>query len=227
MSETPLVNPTPATPAARPAAEALLPGWYGKLPHLGDFASRRLPETFVSGWDAWLRHALASSREALGPRWLQGYLVAPIVRFWLPPGLLDETSWTGLLMPSIDRVGRHFPLTVAQPGVALAQAQAAPGWFEALDAAMRRALDVSFTVEDLEQALAQAVRSAPLPAPAPGGPGSEGAGPWGPWDGAAVLAQAAPPGSHWWFARAGGELRCRFDALPPAVAVTELLGACA
>ena len=85
MSETPLVIPTPA---ARPAAEAPPPGWYGKLPHLGDFASRRLPEAFVSGWDAWLRHALASSREALGPRWLQGYLVAPIVRFWLPPGLL-------------------------------------------------------------------------------------------------------------------------------------------
>jgi type VI secretion system protein ImpM len=221
MSETPLVNPTPAAPAARPGAEALLPGWYGKLPHLGDFASRRLPEAFVSGWDAWLRHALANSREALGPRWLQGYLVAPIVRFWLPPGLLGESAWAGLLMPSIDRVGRHFPLTVAQPGVALAQAQAAPGWFEALDAAMRRALDVSFTVDDLERALAQAVRDAPLPADTPGAPGGEGGWPW------AEAGAAAPTGSLWWFARAGGELRCRFDALPPAMAGAELLGACA
>ena len=219
MSETPVTTLTPGIPAP----VALLPGWYGKLPHLGDFASRRLPEAFIGGWDAWLRHALAHSREALGPRWLQGYLVAPIVRFWLAPGLLGDTSWTGLLMPSIDRVGRHFPLAVAQPDVALARAQAASGWFEALDAAMRRALDVDFTVEDLEQALAQAVRDAPLPAEAPGGSsGGEGAGSWGAWDGAAVTS-----GSHWWFQRAGGELRCRFDALPPAVAVAELLGACA
>jgi type VI secretion system protein ImpM len=200
----------------------LLPGWYGKLPHLGDFASRRLPEAFIAGWDAWLGQALAASREALGPRWLQGYLVAPIVRFWLAPGLLGAPSWTGLVMPSIDRVGRHFPLAVAQPDVPLARAQAAPGWFAALDAAMRRALDVAFTVEDLEQALSQAVQGAPLPAHAPGD--EDGVHRRGEGEGADAEAGV---GSLWWFPSAGGELRCRFDALPPAVALTGLLGACA
>lgn len=215
MSETLVTSlQAEAGPAASPVR---LPGWYGKLPHLGDFASRRLPEGFIAGWDAWLRDALSASRQALGPRWLQGYLVAPIVRFWLAPGLLGAGSWTGLVMPSIDRVGRHFPLTVALPDVPLSAAQAAPGWFAALDAAMRRVLDVAFTVEDLEHALAQAVRQVPLPLEAQT-PDGEGASSHG----------EAATGSLWWFPSAGGgELRCRFDALPPAAALTGLLGACA
>ncbi|MDZ5461490.1 type VI secretion system-associated protein TagF [Azohydromonas lata] len=207
MSQTPV---TTLTPAMAPTPAALLPGWYGKLPHLGDFASRRLPDAFIVGWDAWLGQALAVSRQALGGRWLAGYLVAPIVRFWLAPGLLGAGAWAGLVMPSVDRVGRHFPLTVAQAGVPLAQAQAAPGWFAALDAAMRLALDVDFTVDDLERTLAQAVRHSPLPAPA----------------GEAAAPEAAA-GSLWWFPSAGGELRCHFDALPPVQALSGLLGACA
>ncbi|WP_157267827.1 type VI secretion system-associated protein TagF [Azohydromonas aeria] len=196
MSETALTSSSP-----------LPPGWWGKLPALGDFASRRLPDAFIAGWDEWLRHGLNASREALGPRWLEGYLVAPIVRFWLAPGLLGATSWTGLVMPSLDRVGRHYPLTVARPGLALGQARALPRWFEALDAAMRQVLDLRFTVDDLERVLAEAVDGAEWPAPA-----SE---------------EDAERGSVWWFSRAGGELRCRFDGLPPAAAFTALLGACA
>lgn len=203
---------TTPTPAPGPAPAVLPPGWYGKLPHLGDFASRRLPGEFIAGWDAWLGQALATSREALGARWLPGYLVAPIVRFWLAPGLLGPVAWAGLVMPSVDRVGRHFPLTVAQPGVPLAQAQAAQGWFTSLDAAMRLALDLDFTVDDLERELAQAVRQAPLPLVGAGGE--------------AAAAETAA-GSLWWFQSAGGELRCRFDGLPPVQALTGLLGACA
>ena len=61
------------------------PGWFGKLPHLGDFASRRLPPSFVRPWDRWLQRGLASARSELGERWLDLYLVAPILRFWLAP----------------------------------------------------------------------------------------------------------------------------------------------
>ncbi|NML13621.1 type VI secretion system-associated protein TagF [Azohydromonas caseinilytica] len=200
MSETP-VTETPATEN--------LAGWYGKLPHLGDFASRRLPGSFIAGWDEWLRHGLASAREALGPRWLDGYLVAPIVRFWVAPGLLGASSWAGLLMPSVDRVGRHFPLTVAQPGPTLAQAQAAPGWFDALDAAARRVLDLDFTVDDFERALAEAVQGRALP-----------------WLESAPAQPEGETGSVWWFSQDGAELRGRFEKLPPAAAFTRFLEAC-
>ena len=33
-------------------------GWYGKLPASGDFATRRLPPSFIEPWDAWLNAML-------------------------------------------------------------------------------------------------------------------------------------------------------------------------
>ena len=126
---------------------ASVPGWFGKLPNLGDFASRRLPEGFVHRWDSWLQRGMAEARDDLTQDWLAGYLVAPIHRFWLAPGLLGAAGWAGLLMPSVDRVGRHFPLTLAQP-------LAARDWYAALDTVARQVLDVNFTVDDLEHGLA-------------------------------------------------------------------------
>lgn len=133
----------------------MTPGWFGKMPSLGDFTSRRLPDEFVHCWDGWLQLALAGARDALGEEdWPARYLVAPIRRFWLAPGIVGDTAWAGLLMPSIDRVGRHFPLTVAAPAGSLAAALAARAWFDALDRAARQVLDVAFTVDDFEQQLA-------------------------------------------------------------------------
>jgi len=57
-------------------AVAVLPGWYGKLPALGDFASRRLPPVFVEPWDRWLATGLSAWRDA-DPGWLEAYLGAP------------------------------------------------------------------------------------------------------------------------------------------------------
>lgn len=88
-------------------------GWYGKTASLGDFASRRLPPSFISPWDAWLQHAMTASRRRLGAAWLDAYLGCPLWRFVLFPGVCGTTTWTGVLMPSVDRVGRYFPFTIA------------------------------------------------------------------------------------------------------------------
>jgi type VI secretion system protein ImpM len=92
-----------------------LPGWYGKLASLGDFAQRRLPPAWVQSCDAWLSHVMQRSREQLGEHWLQTYLTAPVLRFAWAPGVLDNQWWFGLLMPSCDNVGRYYPLLIAQP----------------------------------------------------------------------------------------------------------------
>ena len=92
-----------------------VPGWYGKIPYLGDFASRRLSQQFILEWDNWLQHSMTASRTMLGPDWLDTYLMSPIWRFVLLPGVIGESVWAGLLMPSVDKVGRHFPLTIAIP----------------------------------------------------------------------------------------------------------------
>ena len=59
--------------------------------------SRRLPDDWIAGWDDWLQRELVRSRAELGDdAWLPLYLVAPVRRFWLAPGLLS-VGWLGLL----------------------------------------------------------------------------------------------------------------------------------
>src|SRR5471030_951275 len=88
-------------------------GFYGKLPSEGDFVTRRLPWEFTSTWDDWLQQGMQASREALGARWLELYLSAPIWRFQFAPGVCGPQGWRGIFFASVDRVGRHFPLTLA------------------------------------------------------------------------------------------------------------------
>lgn len=90
-------------------------GLFGKLPGHGDFIQRELPASFVTPWDEWLQRAVHGSRELVGEGWLDYYLTSPIWRFALSAGVLDERAWGGVLVPSVDSVGRYFPLTMAVP----------------------------------------------------------------------------------------------------------------
>jgi type VI secretion system ImpM family protein len=87
-------------------------GFYGKLPSHGDFLRRRASDAFVDAWDGWLRQCLAASRSALGERWLDVYLTSPAWRFVCAPGTCGPAPLVGLMAPSVDRVGRYFPLTL-------------------------------------------------------------------------------------------------------------------
>ncbi len=163
----------PASPArqAQPAPDIAC--WFGKLPFLGDFASRRLPESFIKPWDDWLQPGLAAARESIGDRWLDLYLTFPVWRFVVPAGLLGDANWIGVLLPSIDRVGRCFPLTICEPvaraaleeagliGIDLRLAALADAGIEALDAD---------TVDFLEQRLAGLGPLRLGAAPEPGAP---------------------------------------------------------
>jgi type VI secretion system protein ImpM len=88
-------------------------GYFGKFPELGDFVQRRLPGSFLDGWDEWLQGSVFTSKEMLGQDWLRAYLSSPVWRFCIATGVCGESPWCGLLMPSVDRVGRYFPLTLA------------------------------------------------------------------------------------------------------------------
>jgi type VI secretion system protein ImpM len=120
------------------------PGVYGKLPGLGDFVSRRLPRTVVDAIDGWLQSVIGDSRTLLGERWLDCYLSAPIWRFVLGAGVVDDGLWPGALVPSVDRVGRYFPFVVAvrapwhaDPASALVALQTRAD-FDGLDTGLQR-----------------------------------------------------------------------------------------
>ena len=89
-------------------------GWFGKLPSAGDFMTRRVPAAFVGSWDHWLQIGIAHSRAQLGDQFPELYLTFPVWRFLLPASGQEAGAWCGVLMPSVDRVGRMFPLTVCQ-----------------------------------------------------------------------------------------------------------------
>jgi type VI secretion system protein ImpM len=112
-------------------------GLYGKLPVFGDFVVRQLKSEFVSSWDGWLQEGLANSRQLLGDSWLETYMLAPIWRFIIGPGILGGNAWMGIMLPSVDRVGRYFPLTLAlpvSPQTDIAQTYLTNGeWFRAIE----------------------------------------------------------------------------------------------
>ncbi|NNF16547.1 MAG: type VI secretion system-associated protein TagF [Gammaproteobacteria bacterium] len=139
-------------------APDLTPGFYGKLPALGDFVKRRLPGSFVSAWDGWLQGCVASSKAHLGEHWLEIYLSSPVWRFTLLPGIGGEQGWSGVMIPSVDRVGRYFPLTVAAPlppAASVFTMLNASGWFaQAEDAALSALDDEDFSLDDFAQTVA-------------------------------------------------------------------------
>lgn len=147
------------------AADA--PGWHGKLPSLGDFASRRLTPEFVEAWDGWLAGGLAALRQAGPETWLDGYLASPVWRYLLMPGCVPGASgqqaWSGVLMPSVDRAGRYFPFTVAHALDALPRSQRhfdqLQRWLHELDDLAADALQDDWPVARLEAELER------LPAP--------------------------------------------------------------
>lgn len=94
--------------------DVLTYGFYGKIPCLGDFVRRGLSQGFVGAWDEWLQSTMTRTARMLGPgRWDDAYLSAPLWRFALAPGLCGSQAVVGVLMPSVDAVGRRFPLCIA------------------------------------------------------------------------------------------------------------------
>jgi type VI secretion system protein ImpM len=105
-------------------------GTFGKLPQKRDFIALNLPRAVLEPFETWLQQAVAASRNELGNAWQDAYLVSPIWRFWIGADILSVPC-AGALMPSVDSVGRFFPLAImylAEPG-----RQIVPPPFDALD----------------------------------------------------------------------------------------------
>ncbi len=136
------------------ASKMTVPGFYGKLPVLGDFVSRRLTREFINDWDEWLQMAIACSKEQLGKLWLDYYLSSPVWRFVISPGVCGTQACVGVVMASVDRVGRYFPFTIA---LAIGDIQEVSltsnsviHWFDEIEALALTALEKDLSIHEID-----------------------------------------------------------------------------
>lgn len=144
------------------------PGYFGKVASHGDFVRRGLAPAFVASWDGWLQACLQHSRESFGVDWLATYLYSPLWRFALGADVCGGQAMAGVLMPSVDRVGRYFPLTLAAPiggGEAPGPALFGRGadWFAALEQVAFGSLAPGFALAALDGALDALAREGRAP----------------------------------------------------------------
>lgn len=145
-------------------------GIFGKLPARRDYVQQGLDRRLMAVIDPWLQAGVAASRAALGEGWLDAWLCAPIWRFWLGRRIAGRAAM-GAMMPSVDGVGRYFPLCVIGMGDDLPPPEMddQARWFEALEALMLGALAEGGSYE----ALLAGLGSLPVPNR------QEGAAGWG------------------------------------------------
>ena len=138
-------------------------GLFGKLPAKRDFIGANAPRRFLDVWEPWLQAGLATSKQMLRESWPAAYNCAPIWRFWLGANLCGEAT-IGAFMPSVDGVGRSFPLAIfaGESGELLPPPELDPNddWCEVAEAILLSALQPDATLE------AVAGRVAAMPKPA-------------------------------------------------------------
>ncbi|WP_427913439.1 type VI secretion system-associated protein TagF [Ramlibacter sp. MMS24-I3-19] len=174
-------------------------GWWGKLPARGDFVGRGLPPRWRAQWDGWLQQGLALAASTIDGDALRERLAgfAPWRYLALPS---QGEAWCGIVVPSHDRVGRAFPLTLAERVIAPVSLAAC---------AARLALLLDAAAEGPE-ALEEAIAALPAHAIA---------------DDASTPAWPAPPASAWTPLSAADDSDALVAGWPPSPALLfELLG---
>ena len=157
-------------------------GYYGKVATHGDFVARRLPPSFIDGWDAWLQAGLLHCQQTSGRDWLDIYCNGPVWHFALSAGLCGPDAMVGVMIPSVDRVGRYFPLTLCavmdadggghdEPGALPADLfERSAAWFDTLEKLALSSLLEGFALASMDLSLiAMGLNGAPPWMPAMAG----------------------------------------------------------
>ncbi|HRL20542.1 MAG TPA: type VI secretion system-associated protein TagF [Alcaligenes sp.] len=83
--------------------------WYGKIPSMGDFVRRRMPEQILLPWERWFSSGISQARVACRQGSLPGTGAALPQAAWgfvLPQP--QGGAQAGAVVPSQDRVGRDY-----------------------------------------------------------------------------------------------------------------------
>jgi type VI secretion system protein ImpM len=130
--------------------DALTAWLFGKLPTHGDFVFRGLSMEQRDRLDLWLSEEMEVAREQFGAGFEESYDNAPP---WCFSANAADGRWNGgAICPSMDSVGRRFPIIVARNGLA---AEETVGAAQLCVDAIYRAFEESMTVDALSAALAE------------------------------------------------------------------------
>lgn len=133
-------------------------GWMGKLPCAGDFLSHGLPCETAAQLDHWISQNLVWLNENK-PGWPQLYFKSPARGFVIEQGCTLHTQESarviGILMPSVDSVGRPYPFILLQgiPASPLLESLSFDRQIQAIWTACANALELNWTTKKLEIAL--------------------------------------------------------------------------
>ena len=132
-------------------------GLFGKLSAKRDFIALATPRNFLEAWEPWLQASLSASRHQLGDQWQQTFLTTPVWRFWLGAAICGTTV-VGAIMPSLDGVGRYYPLTLhavadADAPIVPPDIDAQDEWFGLAEDFLLSTLEQGAVFEDVSSAL--------------------------------------------------------------------------
>ena len=102
---------TSPAPASSHGAAVVTFAVYGKLPQRRDFVSHAMPHALLAPFETFLSAGMGQARQDLGEGLLADYLVMPTWRFWIGSACCGHAA-LGALVPSVDGIGRHFPLAI-------------------------------------------------------------------------------------------------------------------
>lgn len=134
--------------------------WFGKLPALGDFVGRRMPHALGEVWDYWLRCGMEQLRNEALEQWPQRFVHTP-PWFFVAPARVTGSPVCGVVAPSVDRVGRYYPIAILavarEAGATFASDAALSQFFGGARAAIVDARRLPLNAEDLDVRLSELV----------------------------------------------------------------------
>jgi type VI secretion system protein ImpM len=145
-------------PGAAPSSGGI--GFCGKLPSHGDFVRRRVPAPLLWRWEEWADAVTATIRRHLADDWPGIYVNSPIWRFAASAHCCGNRPFVGVMMPSVDRVGRYHPLSLLaalEPTACAASvALKSNSWYAEMEAVALSALEDEFRFDQFDARLAAA-----------------------------------------------------------------------
>lgn len=134
-------------------------GFYGKLPDAGGFVQQHLCSAFVAAWDRHFQRAVETARHELGEQWCAAWERGEAWRFVLSPGVCGSSAWCGLTGPSVDCLGRGFPMVLAAPCVGeIGNILRDAAWFDSLERVYLAARHDTVSVESFAAQVASLPR---------------------------------------------------------------------